>query len=521
MNINKDIKDIEDVKNEETNKDNINIEILENNTNNEIEKNYNNIDINININKEQNIINKEKIEKNSLTNSKKNFNINNNNNNESKEGVINRESNKKGKKAYLNFIQNIKKANKNKKNKVKNLLEVDPKIKLSKAPNKISILNKAFINTYKDIHKDENVKELENPKKEEEKIISNSNVYDTYTEELKKGYTGFILLKQNQGANIFQIKLEGTLEEINNIFKTHKIEIDGGPVELIHTKELEELRSRGVKNENEKNKKMEIEKINNIGIKETKETKEEPLLAAVRKKAMENEIIKKEEDDIKIKEMKEKIQKYKFELKKGTEFDEYMLKGRKDRLSCHMKNTRLLEGKLKEFVLRKKSSNEDEEIFKNIKSSKQNITLKNDKNNISNISNINIIQNEEFKNIKNEIDTKQYNTIGAEEDIKKEKKEEKEKERDKSYSRAMDRFKKRYKKDNNSQEFKNKRSDKISEMAKKLENVIGKPSEQEEIKIETNNEIIHENEIRNNFEEILENQPIIHKKPKKPKKFQF
>ena len=188
-----------------------------------------------------------------------------------------------------------------------------------------------------------------------------------------------------------------------------------------------------------------------------------------------------------------------------------------------MKNTRLLEGKLKEFVLRKKSSNEDEEIFKNIKSSKQNITLKNDKNNISNISNINIIQNEEFKNIKNEIDTKQYNTIGAEEDIKKEKKEEKEKEkeRDKSYSRAMDRFKKRYKKDNNSQEFKNKRSDKISEMAKKLENVIGKPSEQEEIKIETNNEIIHENEIRNNFEEILENQPIIHKKPKNPKKFQF
>ena len=96
--------------------------------------------------------------------------------------------------------------------------------------------------------------------------------------------------------------------------------------------------------------------------------------------------------------------------------------------------------------------------------------------------------------------------------------EEKEKDRDKSYSRAMDRFKKRYKKDNNSQEFKNKKSEKINEMARRLENVIGKQGDSTEIK---ENEIVHEPEIRNNFEELLENKPVAKKTKKPMKKFQL
>ena len=43
--------------------------------------------------------------------------------------------------------------------------------------------------------------------------------------------------------------------------------------------------------------------------------------------------------------------------------------------------------------------------------------------------------------------------------------------KDKSYSRALDRIKKKYNKDNNSA-FKSKKSQKINDMAKKLENII-------------------------------------------------
>ena len=123
-------------------------------------------------------------------------------------------------------------------------------------------------------------------------------------------------MKQVRGANIFQIKLEGNLEEINKIFKTHRIEIDGGPVELIHTKELDKLRNKGTKNETEEKEitkevaviKNENEKQNNNIVQEA------PLLAAVRKKALETENVQKEGDNIRIKEMKERIQKYTFQI---------------------------------------------------------------------------------------------------------------------------------------------------------------------------------------------------------------
>ena len=50
----------------------------------------------------------------------------------------------------------------------------------------------------------------------------------------------------------------------------------------------------------------------------------------------------------------------------------------------------------------------------------------------------------------------------------------------------MDRFKKRYKKDN-SVESRPKKSEKINEMAKRLESVIGRPNNSAEIRFETKN----------------------------------
>jgi hypothetical protein len=316
---------------------------------------------------------------------------------------------------------------------------------------------------------------------------------------MQLGYSGFILLKQIQGKNIFQIKLKGSLEEINKIFKTHKIEFDGEQVELIYSKELDRLKNRASKTENEGN---------NIDIKEIKEykekeSKEEPLLAAMRKRTMENETLQreKENDDLKIKEMKERIQKYKNELRKGDYMEELMMKaGRKQRFSYYSQHNDELEINLNDLDKKKSNIENSEFLLKN-----QNIN----KNNVG-------------------IDKKQYNTINNEKDAikEKEKKEEKEKDRDRSYSRAMERLKRRNKRDN-SAELKSKKSNKINEMAKQLESVLGKGNVSTEIRYDNNisTEIINENEPQeNNFEEMMENKPvvsIVSKKPKRPQKFQI
>ena len=367
----------------------------------------------------------------------------------------------------------------------------------------MNLLNKAFVNVYKNINEEEKEKEKEkqeiNQKKEEEENIkprvslsnkNDNNINDNnYIDELKKGYTGFVLLKQTEGANIFQIKLEGTLEEINKIFKTHKIEIEGEQVELIHTKELEKLRS-----------KCEREENNNDNV-VVKEGKEDPLLAAVRKKALETDNMKIEEDNIKIKEMKERIQKYKNELRKG-ENDDYN-NFINIRMSYQIKNNFSSD--------RNKRINDNQELN----------NINNQQREAYDINNI----PSKFK-LKEGQDKKQLDTIN-ENEIKIEKikieEKDKERERDKSMSRAMDRFKKRYKKDN-SAELRTKKSEKINEIAKRLENVIGRSNVSAEIKYENelSNEIQHpEKEQENNFEELLENKPVISKKSKKIQKFEL
>ena len=265
------------------------------------------------------------------------------------------------------------------------------------------------------------------------------------------------------------------------------------------------------------NLKNEYEKINvKVNEAKNKEPQEEPLLAAMRKKTMESETAIQEEDDLKMKEMKERIQKYKDELRKGQEIDDLLMKGgKRDRLSYHVKHKDIIEQKLKDLIFKKIPNNENVDLLKNL-NNKQDIIP-------DNKNNINTVEKEENKILKDIIDKKQFNTINNEKDLKKEKEVEKkdDKERDKSYSRAMDRFKKRYKKDN-SVENRTKKSDKISEMAKRLENVIGKPNVSAEITNNNiSNEIVHEKEQENKLEEIYESMPVVAKKAKKPQKFQF
>lgn len=340
----------------------------------------------------------------------------------------------KDKKAYLNFIHTIKKANYSRKDKAKNLMEVDPKVKVKKTIEKIQKLNRMFHNTYRKTNREEEKEKQElNQRNKEENFNTNKadGVYDNRLNEQKKDFTGFVLMKQNQGVNIFQINLEGTLEEINKIFKMYNVEIDGGPVELVHTKPSE-------KPINEKT-------INYGGNKEPN-----PLIALIKKKAKETDNAKREEDNSKLKEMQERVQKFKNQLRKA----------------------------------------EDEDAHINLPKKADNIK-NNDKS------------EEDFN--KNNVERKHAKTISV---------EDKEKDRERAYSKAMDRFKKRFKKDH-SVEIRSKKSDRIMELSKQLENVMGNQN----VSTEINRDKIKTQE--NNFEQVLENKPVVSKKSKKINNFEL
>ena len=85
----------------------------------------------------------------------------------------------------------------------------------------------------------------------------------------------------------------------------------------------------------------------------------------------------------------------------------------------------------------------------------------------------------------------------------------------------MDRFKKRYKKDNSAEPRITQKSEKINEIAKRLENVIGKPSSENKYDNNSQNDI-PERKPEYNFEEIIESKPVVAKKQKKKlKKFEL
>jgi hypothetical protein len=340
---------------------------------------------------------------------------------------------KKEQKAYLNFIQTLKKANKSRKNKTKNIMEVDPKVKVKRALAKVHMLNRIF--QHKKANPEEEKDKQEMNQKRDEDSYKKENIYDNHlgtdiNKGYTNGYTGYILSKQNQGVNLFQINLEGTLEEINKIFRIYKIEIDGRPVELTYSKE------------------QITETENDIGKKEP-----EPFFSLLRKKAMEVNA-KKEDENPKLKEMQERVQKYKSQLRKAEEEDAYINSPRK---RASIKNT-----------------NNEEKIIKANQEKKPANTIANDN---------------------------------------KEKTD-----RERSYSKAMDRFKKRFKRDH-SVEVRSKKSERIDEIAKKLENVIGNKSSGE-ANFEASKNFNYK-EQDNNFEVILEQVPVVSKKSKKVKKFEL
>ena len=252
--------------NDNNNNNMINIENYDDNNNKaqNPDNNYKNLDINENIPFRNNITSNKDI-KNPQNlkvpdSNKKSDNINN-----SPKKTLTKDS-RKNHKAYSNFIQNLKKANKKKKGgKIANLLRIedprtkheDPKAKLSRAIKKLSMLNRTIIHTYKGINsKEKDLNKTLNPNpisssmredilntkeelEHEQKNLSYKNVVEN---NAKNNYTGIVLLKYEEGTKISEIKLEGDIEDINDLFMKNNIEINDEKIELIYKNELKKLK---------------------------------------------------------------------------------------------------------------------------------------------------------------------------------------------------------------------------------------------------------------------------------------
>ena len=497
----------------------------ENNNNNTENKKDNNtqLDNNNNINNTEIIINTQANKKVTFNNEKI-----------SPEKQVNRKG-----KAYLNFVQNIKKANKKKKDsKITNILKFeDPK-----TIKKVNLINKSNISSYKGINKNKDLRQtINNP------LISNlredilNSKKDDYGDQINSSknilkdnknnnninfekYSGLILLKFNEGEKMNEIKLEGEIEEINNLLNKEKIEINNKEIILVDKKEFERIKRENEKIQNEFLKlKEEYDKQRELlnYYESEKKIKEEPIVPSKKKKIIEEENNLIEEDNLKIKEIQDRINKYKEELKKGNTIDN----GKNERMSCRIKFNKkenlALEQKVKE--LEKKKDNLKEENTKDNKeinniNNKKNLEIKQEpnpnkieiKNEINKNDNINKNINTEKKD--NNIITNKDNK----EKIEKKDNKEKDKDKNKGYSKALDRFKKRFKK-GNSVEVRTKKSDKINEIARQLENVMGKHQSSDIIDYNNSTEIIHEQ----NPLESLESQPVITNKTKKPQRPQL
>ena len=612
-----------DLNENKENKD-INNNISDNNKEIIEDNNYENqnLEIDKKVKFSSNINNNEDINNNNqnLNDINKIFTFKSNNSNNSPERIAKKDSNKKNQKAYSNFIQNIKKANKKKKNpKLANLLKLEepmakrdaPKVRLSRAIKKIKLLNRTMLNSYKGTNTKEkdmsksinNNQALKNLREDifntrEEAGYSQQNLSCKNIKEnnnnVSTDFSGIIIIKYEDGEKMFEAKLEGDLNDINGILKRQNIEINDKEIELVYKEDLENLKHGNerieeeyfklrkkydeqkelldyYKNLNENNnnqnellnryqkEKKEFEKQKQLidqyederreflkqkellnqyenerkeyikqkdllsqyeNERKERENKENSLKSSIRKKAKEKQNIQMEEDKLKIKEIKDRIQKYKDELNKGSGVDNMRMSCKAkilkkatfnfDRLreSNHQKLIQLQEieeEKENKFEL---NENDKDDLNDSLSSIKENNNANN--NNISTINsnlnkssvNNNINNNDKNNNQERRVEFKlpKDNNMSNEPENKEKNK----------YSRAMDRFKKRYQKGEDG--FKSKKSEKINEMAKKLENIMVKPQSNEIRQKNDNPEIVREGKTA----EILESQTLSVKKVKKP-----
>ena len=129
--------------------------------------------------------------------------------------------------------------------------------------------------------------------------------------ELKKNnFTGFSICKKVNGYTTCEIDVEDDIQKINDIFKNQKIAIKNKPIKLVYAGENDIKSMKENNNTNE---------FNNSKVKNEpdKSRDMEKLKDKIKNKALESQNIKNEKMNNEIKNLQDKISKYKEELKEG------------------------------------------------------------------------------------------------------------------------------------------------------------------------------------------------------------
>ena len=431
---------------------------------------------------------------------------------------------KKPKKAYFNFINNIKKTRK--KNVFGKFLDIQ-----SAPDKKNDIYNKTIIPESKMIE-DFNKSEIKNtsineeiPKTKNSLIeinVENEKNIENINNENKENYSGFILIKQVMGKIIFELKIDNSLEELNKILRNKKVvDINNDQLELIYAKDIDKLRNENNKlleeNENLKKELLSFKQKEKNLI--TKDDLYSPVSNHIPSITDVIPVIKNDEENYYEKrEITEPNEKKNDEEKKEIDDIKSRIEKYKRTLRQTVRLTVRLMGKS-----RKKNISQDNIDYKtslNKNDDENNNTIDNFKNKSKKVNFIesnNPIKNSLKKKDNIEINNTMHSTI------KKNENESKtldiENKKSKINSRALDRLNRRIKaskqnadkkeKENN-EKHNYRRSIEIISMAKELENIYNKNPKEEN---NNNNDKV----IEGNAEEIIDEKPIQRKTIKKPK----
>ena len=292
--------------------------------------------------------------------------------------------------------------------------------------------------------------------------------------EVKKNdFTGFTLSKKSNGFSIYEIEVEDNIAKINELFKKQKIEINKKPIEFVYTGPPPSTRSTTEDDSNSKIMKRPKVQVAN----KYREDKKKPddFMSALKKKInerfeKENAVAKNEKKD-EIANLKNKINKYKGDLKKEEKKEIEAIKRPSNR---YVLSTLTVDdpNKRRESLMRGKGNQKES-------------------NNISSVNG---------------------------------NPENKPKETERRMSKAMNRFKKAFsgKKDNN---LNHKNSEKISSLAEMLKEHIIKPLAEieEEAEMRPRGGSVELRKVKESeVVQLLEHAPVVQKKKaKKPKAVNF
>ena len=295
--------------------------------------------------------------------------------------------------------------------------------------------------------------------------------------EVKKNdFTGFTLSKKSNGFSIYEIEVEDNIAKINELLKKQKIEINKKPIEFVYTGPPPSTPSSTTEDDsNSKIMKRPKVQVANKFRADNKKPDKDNFMSALKKKInerfeKENAVVKNEKMD-EIANLKNKINKYKGDLKKEEKKEIDAIKRPSNR---YVLSTLTVDdpNKRRESLMRGKGNQKES-------------------NNISSING---------------------------------NPENKPKETERRMSKAMNRFKKAFsnKKDNN---LNHKNSEKISSLAEMLKEHIIKPLAEieEEAEMRPRGGSVELRKVKESeVVQLLEHAPVVQKKKaKKPKAVNF